>query len=107
MQQRYKADRNHPLMEAARYNDAQAQEGGVKHALERLGLTWDDAMYVAEQRALRVVLMQRGDGSLEAAVSGQPFRLEHSDEAAMRFIALASLDGIALGWNAARIEGRS
>lgn len=107
MQQKHKADRNHPLMEAARYNDAQAEEAGVKHAIEALGLTWDDVMYVAEQRALRIVLLQRGDGSLEAAAGGQPFTLDDNDRAAMRVVALASLDGIALGWNAARIEGRS
>jgi hypothetical protein len=52
--------KDHPLGQAARYNDADAEEHGLVKACAMLGLHLPDVMYIAEQRAIRVVMLSSG-----------------------------------------------
>jgi hypothetical protein len=99
---------NH-LAEAARYNDARAEDDGVQAAVAALGLDWDELTHVVEQRALRLVLLiHRGDAGLkEWMKSGEPARLTVAERTDMMRLQAATIDGVTIGWAAHQIKGRS
>lgn len=49
------------MAEAARNNDALAEERGVVDTVERLGIDYQDAVRIAEQRGLRMALIVTGE----------------------------------------------
>lgn len=102
-------DPNNPLLVAARYNDAEAEETrNMEETCERLGLNANDMMYVAEQRAVRYALIQTGDAEKLRAMQGtnmaQTFRPTVQQQAIIDFVLPTYLDAIAIGWRARGIE---
>ena len=94
--------RNHPLTEAARYNDAQAEEIGIDRTIEGCGLTMDACIYVASQRALRAVMaMTRGEEYMRK-YSTSPIQklvpLSEEERYVVDDLTAVYLDGIMIGW---------
>lgn len=102
---------NHPLTEAARYGDAQCEERGIEATVAEHGLDLDAIMYVAEQRALRIVVMlSRGHEALTAMASSGKFetiRLTPSEDDMLEQFKVAYLDGLFIGWLARKIHQHS
>lgn len=100
--------KDHPLAEAARNNDAIAEEHGVEAAAEMIGLDMDALMHVADQRALRLtILATEGPERLAAATLGNkptPIALGPEQKHLHRMFMLAALDGICIGWKASSID---
>lgn len=99
--------KNHPLTEAARYNDAAAEEHGFQPAIEQMGLDLEALAFVASQRALRaVLLMTRGeeylrqytDPILPSVIPMSETERQYTDQ-----LAAVLIDGIAIGWKAAHL----
>lgn len=98
---------NHPLAEAARYNDAASEEHGFQEAVKQLGLDLEAVAYVAHQRALRAVLfLTRGPEAMQQ-YAGKPLptviplsELERQHTEQLRAVLL---DGICVGWKAAQL----
>lgn len=100
---------SHPLTEAARYNDAQAEELGFTATLESIGVELGPILHVARQRALRaVILSSRGIDGMGAFKSATPqeIALTADEDAQVEFLAAAYADGISLGWRAHQIDSR-
>lgn len=98
-------DPGHPLLEAARYNDAFCEEHGLLPMIERGGLVPDEVMYVAQQRALRVVLIE--SHRLEETMNvTQATRIELTPEENAKLLNYIPiyLDAIMLGWKANQLE---
>lgn len=99
---------NHPLAEAARINDAVAEEHGFQEAVAMLGLDLEAVAYVSHQRALRAVLfLTRGEKAMRQ-YAGKPMptviplsELERNHIEQLRAVLL---DGICLGWKAAQLS---
>lgn len=99
--------KNHPLAEAARYNDAAAEEHGFQEAVGQLGLDLEAVSYVAQQRALRAVLyLTRGPDAMEQYRDKPiPFVIPLSQierDHAQQLTAVL-IDGIGIGWKAAQL----
>lgn len=98
-------DVNDPLMLAARYNDADAEDHGtIQAVIERLGMDFDEVVYVAEQRALRLVLLRRGRLDELSRTEFQRLPMTEFERAEVEALTTLYLDGIALGWRAQMIE---
>jgi 2-hydroxychromene-2-carboxylate isomerase len=94
--------RNHPLTEAARYNDAQAEEFGIERVVEGSGLDMGAAVHISHQRAMRAVMLTtRGEKFMQQyAKAGIPQVVPMSKaeiEMTQNLTALY-LDGILIGW---------
>lgn len=88
------------LAQAASDGDAVADERGLEAALTDLGLSLEDTLYVAEQRALRAVLIAGGrTEELRSFSRTEPSAVQLSEEEQSQIKLLQSvyLDGIALG----------
>lgn len=102
-------DENHPLAKAARLNDYEADAGkdAIKIAAD-LEIDTDALVYMAEQRALRVVLIQSGrlaevqDAEMEARA--QEIKLNVAEQAMMQMLTVMCLDGLVIGWRALRLQ---
>lgn len=100
----------HHLAQAAADNDAMAEEGGIPMALQRLGLNVEDVMHVAEQRALRAVMVESGRlPELQRAhrmgsVRPQGFKLSRLEQHKMTIYTAMSADAIAIGWRAKELS---
>lgn len=93
------------LAAAASRNDEIAETQGLEAALMDLGLDRDGAIYVAEQRALRAVVVQtRGVEGLEAMQANGSIQLTTPEKAMQTYYTSMYLDGIALGYRARRDE---
>lgn len=96
----------HPLAQAAADNDSMAEEGGIPMALTRIGLSVEDVMYVAEQRALRAVMVESGRlpelqrAHREGSVRPQGFKLSNLERHRMVLYQAMYADAIAIGWRA-------
>jgi hypothetical protein len=87
------------LAQAASDGDDIAEERGVEAAVRDLGLSFEDTRYVAEQRALRAVLIFGGRAD-ELQMNEGDFRaveLTERERDQMKLLTAAYLDGIALG----------
>lgn len=99
--------RNHPLAEAARYNDAAGEEHGFHEAVAQMGIDLEPLAYVASQRAMRAVLMMtRGEEAMRQ-YAGKPMPQVIPMSAVERQfcdqLAAVLIDGIAIGWKAAQL----
>lgn len=95
------------LAEAARYNDAIAEERGLAAAVAEAGLDMEELLHVADQRALRAVLIgSRGAAALKLLDPVAPSAIEppltHVEKAQLAFYTSLYMDGITLGAKAAR-----
>lgn len=113
-------DPDSPLIRAARENDALADSGGLEEALRVIGLDLQTLRHVAEQRALRLRLIQTGridevqqqspmiiDGSTrERLLTQDPYypRLSAEDNEAIAMLTSLYFDAIAIGWRAHQFE---
>jgi hypothetical protein len=98
---------NHPLIEAARYNDAQAEELGLEPMIKNSGVDYTTMLYLAQQRALRLtVLTNYGTAGLRRMIMTGSFDLTADDEELMMAFATACMDGIMIGWNGSSINSR-
>lgn len=102
--------KDHPLGLAARYNDADAEERDITSVIEgTTGFKIDDVMYLAEQRALRmlgIVMPERFGWLLGNKTSFEPVALTTEDRLTMISYQSAVLDGIMIGWRAHEIDDR-
>lgn len=99
--------KDHPLVRAARYNDAMSEELGLEGYVDHLGLDLERAMHVATQRAIRMVVLQsRGQKTLNLmAKTGSLYPpLSPAEQAQVPLMAALVLDGIAIGHRAATVE---
>src|SRR3954451_20411128 len=91
--------KDHVLGIAARYNDAEAEEHGFADFVQSQGLTVADVMYLAEQRAIRVLYVATGR---DMSIFGgrEPRAIELSGDDRLKVIAFqsAELDGMLIGW---------
>jgi hypothetical protein len=96
------------LAQAARWNDAMTEEQGLPAACEHLGVDLDTLMHLAEQRAMRLHMIQTGRfAELQAlARTNEPkaVRLSRADRLAITTLMPAYLDGILIGHRAAQQE---
>lgn len=94
---------DHPLLIAARYNDAEAEDHELREVVEKHGLDYDYLEYTAKQRALRVVLAQ--SGRLGEISRTEPVSVGLSDAERDTIDALIPLyiDAILLGWRASQV----
>jgi hypothetical protein len=93
--------KNHPLGLAARYNDADCEEKGFQAVFPMLGLELDDVIYIAQQRALRVVT---GEMDTTKPIPVPPLTKPQAE----RLVNLQAciLDGIVIGWRGHQIMQR-
>jgi hypothetical protein len=97
------------LARAGADNDAIAEERGLEAAIGELELDAEDVKHVAEQRALRAVMVESGRaGELAIAHAhgsnrAQGFSLSTAEKARLVFYTAVYMDGIALGLRAERI----
>ena len=100
-------DTNHPLVEAARYTDAQGTEHGLEGFVKQIGLDLTMLMFVSEQRAIRSALMHsRGPQEmkrLSSATDPVEVRMSRAELDLLAVFTSAYLDGIAIGWEARRL----
>lgn len=95
------------LKEAARNNDAIAEEHGLVEAAKRIGIDLEALMHVADQRALRATIaMSRGEKAMRSfAASKVTFVPMNPDELALhQTLTAVFMDGITLGWRAKEIH---
>lgn len=97
-------DPDHPLLVAARYNDADAEEHGFYSALERMGLVPDEVMYIAHQRALRTVLIESNRLGDIDQTKPTPIELSPEEEDRLVTLTAAVLDGVVIGYRAKGLE---
>jgi hypothetical protein len=98
---------NHPLMEAARYNDARAEERGIEATLDDIGVNIETLDLVADQRALRLlILMSHGESALKQMESSGVTKmiLSPSESAMVEWLKIACLDGVLIGWEGKRLN---
>lgn len=105
---------DHPLAVAARDTNAYAEEHGLEPALEWLGIgaSAGEIAYLAEQRALRAVAVDRLGHNMTGASSILDEHIARTIRqteawAAMRMLLISCyMDGIAIGWRGAQIDER-
>lgn len=92
-------DKNHPLLMAARYNDAESEErqGNLHEWGERHGIDMDVVIYLAGQRALTAVLRMRGEKAPEL---GGPVSFTAEEHAVIEALTPIYVDAILIGWRA-------
>lgn len=94
------------LAEAVRYNDARAEEHGFEGVIKQIfGNDVDAVMHVAQQRAMRYVLVTEG-----REINEQNMRsvLTHPARKAMMISLIPTfLDGLCAGWEAKTIKDRA
>lgn len=99
---------NHPLAEAARYNDAAAEEHGFQPAIKQMGLDLEPLAYVAHQRALRAVMLTTRGEEYMRQYAGSPMPhvvpLSANERQYVDQLTAVLIDGIAIGWKAARLN---
>lgn len=98
-------DPNHPLLMAARYNDAEAEDHPLHKVIEKHGLDAAAYMHIAEQRAIRAVMMMSGQDPTKMSRS-EVTAIEFSDEQKALLPSLTSvyMDGIFIGWRANQLS---
>lgn len=100
----------HHLAQAAADNDSMAEEGGIQMALTRLGLNVEDVFYVAEQRALRAVMVESGRlpelqrAHRSGSVRPQGFAMSAMEKRKMMLYQAMYADAIAIGWRAKELS---
>jgi|SRR4051794_23880089 hypothetical protein len=91
------------LAESARYQDALAEEHEFEDHCKLLGVDQEAIEYVAHQRALRCAMLLDGqDPRALSRTEKTPIDLSPAAQQMMPTLAALSLDGIAIGLDAAR-----
>lgn len=100
-----------PLIEAARFNDAQAEEIGLPGAAASIGIDLTTLVHVAEQRAMRMMLVKLGRledlAALTRTPEFKPLRFTPEQQEEIAYLTTLYMDGIALGWRAHDLAGES
>ena len=100
--------RHHVLGIAARYNDADCEEHGLATTIQRQDLSFNDVLYIAEQRALRTLAIE--DPSLRHLLGNKSkpslVPLTRAQQLRMAVFQSAILDGILIGWRGARLDAK-
>jgi hypothetical protein len=99
-----------PLVEAARYNDAEAADRGFIDAIVATGINVDAFMHIVDQRALRIaLLLSRGPTAVLGLPRDRPVVVSPTprERALVEQAKLALIDGIMIGWKGRAIYGRS
>lgn len=96
------------MAEAARFNDALAEERGPADTVERLGVNYLDAVRISEQRALRMALIVTGDlerlRRMTAANVPHPVPLSTEQKRLKQWFQVVFLDGLTCGVRAEQEE---
>ena len=99
---------NHPLIEAARYVDAQGTEHGVEAFVEKIGLDVETLMHACEQRAMRLSLLNsRGEDAMREITNSivpVDVRMSRDEIMLLQLFLPAFIDGILIGWEARRLS---
>ena len=101
---------NHPLTQAARLSD-DLSEIDIESSIRQAGLEPEDLAYVAEQRALRYVLIcvrkMSPDQFRELNKLGryQAFKLSEYELYLLRMFISCEMDGLMVGWRGHQIAG--
>jgi hypothetical protein len=93
-------DPDSPWPAAARYCNDMAEMFGVEATLERLGIDVPTYLYLAEQRALRTVLVSSGRTAEAMSDTIEPVALRLDEQAALVMFQAAVMDALAIGWKA-------
>jgi hypothetical protein len=97
-----------PLLLAARYNDAEAEEFELADLFGRHGLELSEVEYLAQQRALRVVLIQSGRiEEIQHQTEPTSVSLSDAERDLMEAMVPLYVDAIFIGWRAKAIEDRA
>lgn len=99
-------DRDHPLLLAARYNDAEAEDHGLRRTVEKHGIDFETLQYVAEQRALRIVMLQNGQLPEGQSTECRTIELSTEQRGLLDALVPLYLDAILIGWRANEIAGK-
>lgn len=94
---------NSPWPTACRYADAVAEEGGIEHATEGEGIDIEELAHVAEQRALRSLMLHTGrlaDLQTTAAGVPTPVALNAAELEWLTIATALAMDGMYIGWRA-------
>lgn len=113
-------DPDSPLIRAARENDALADSGGIAEVMRATGLDLKTLQHIAEQRALRLRLIETGrinevqqqspvviDGSTrERLLNQDPYypKLSDEDNRAIALMTSLYIDAIVIGWRGHQFE---
>jgi hypothetical protein len=87
------------IASSARYLDSQTETRGGDEVLKELGIDWDSLRYVANQRAIRLMLVLSGK---KLPTSMKHVKLTAIEEAVVDHLSMASMDGICIGIAAAK-----
>jgi hypothetical protein len=90
--------------QAARYGDADAEEHGLEEAIRKQGIDFEEYRHLADQRALRNVLMRRP--GFDPAALDQPSLvvLNPMEKTAHVAFMAAYWDGLYIGWRARGLD---
>jgi hypothetical protein len=101
------------IADAVWASDALADEGHSLPEIVRMAnISFEDAMYVAQQRALRIILMQRGDAAVAQMKRdayeqySRTVKLARSEGAQQALLATIWLDAFTAGVRAANATGK-
>src|SRR5687768_1332791 len=86
------------LSAACRENDLRADLGGFPSAAKSLGVDPEDLLYIAEQRAMRLVMKRWG---IEIPTVKREIQFNSLQLEEIKLLTAASADGIAIGLRAA------
>lgn len=96
-------DPGHPLLVASRYLDAEAEDHDLQVVVEKHGCEFDALTYVAEQRALRIRLMETGRMGEINRVTPVRVSLDDDDRKAITFYKAIYIDSLMIGWRACQL----
>jgi hypothetical protein len=87
---------------AARYGDADAEEHGLLEAIAKAGIDTEALQHLADQRALRNVLMRRPGftPAMLSTTTPEMVVLDPLERAAHAAFTAAYYDGLYIGWRA-------
>lgn len=99
---------DHPLAEAARFSDAQAEEAeSPRVPIEQIGMDFEAVSYLAEQRAIRAFLAKHGrmeemrQANAITRFSFMHFNVQEQEEIA--WLTALYMDGMTIGWRGYQI----
>lgn len=94
---------DHPLSIAARELDDLSEQTHLPDVVDSIGLKADDLMYVAQQRALRCVLLLVRKiplGHIRNIKTTQIYKLSAYELHLYHMFTACVMDGLAIGWSA-------
>jgi hypothetical protein len=102
-----------PLLMAARYNDAEIEDGitsadertrGFEEFCKKHGLVFTTVVYLAEQRALSYAMQVTGDGEkraeMQRTAEAKTFMPTEEQRVVIALVTPTYIDAILIGWRA-------